>query len=303
MTYTISPKWESDTISALSVGEILWDFDMLKILAIWSNYKVQGEGVNAYVIDTGIDSMHIGFAHKPAALLSCVPSEKDPQDFNGHGTWCCGKIAAQGVGLAPNSNLTSIKVLNANGEGSDEDICKALEYVLNQPKPHIVNMSLGGYNYDRRMDHLCSALWDKGCIVVAAAGNENTDQLSYPAAFKNVLAVAAIEKSTERADFSNYGQYVSVAAPGVTCYSTYPAGYRKLSGTSMAAPTVAGVLTLGFSYIFKHKPKIAAARARDLVMSAIKTTTIDLGSPGYDYYYGFGGINADSFLAYIVKYL
>jgi subtilisin family serine protease len=300
--FKITPEWDGEPISALSVDNILWDFDLLRIPILWSKYGVRGEGVNVHIIDTGVDLAHIAFSHKNVIAKSFIPNESTPIDGNGHGTWCCGKIGANGVGIAPACNVFSSKVLNAEGEGFDSDIVKALNWVNSQPKPHIVNMSLGGEYYNKTQEDLCDALYDKGCIVVAAAGNEDTDVKSYPAAFKNVLAIAAYDRSKSRAYFSNYGEYIAVAAPGVSCYSTFPANnYRRISGTSMASPTVVGLMTLGMSYIFNKKPSINPTTARDLIIASIKTTAIDLGTPGKDNYYGFGGINGEGFMAYIAK--
>ena len=302
--FKIKPQWDGDPISTLSLNETLWDFDLLKILSLWSKYGVQGEGINVHIVDTGIDSSHISFDRKTITAKSFIPEESTSEDKNGHGTWCCGKIGGFGIGIAPSCNIYSSKVLDANGEGSDEDIIKALRWVNSQSKPHIVNMSLGGTEYNKEQEDICNSLYKKGCIIVAAAGNDDTDQKSYPAAFTNVLAIAAYDFRKQRAYFSNYGEYIMVAAPGVACYSSFPSNsYRKLSGTSMASPTVVGLLTLGLSYILKTKPSIPATRARDLAIAALKSTAIDLGIKGKDEYYGFGGINGEGFMLYISKNL
>jgi subtilisin family serine protease len=299
--YKINPQWDGDTIKTLSFSSVLWDFDMLQLLTLWSKYNVRGDGINVYVIDTGIDFKHSAFAKKSLTTKSFVPTETDPMDLNGHGTWCCGKVGGWGIGIAPGCNIISAKVLNANGECSDTEIINALKWVLTQPKPHLINMSLGGTHYNKEQDDLCTQIYEKGCIVVAAAGNENTEEKSYPAAYKNVLAIAAYNNTQQKASFSNYGDYITVAAPGVSCYSSVPYGFRRLSGTSMASPTVVGLLALGMSYIYSKKPSIDPKTARDIVVNSIKTTAVDLGTVGFDKFYGYGGISGVKFLEAISK--
>ena len=294
---SINPMWEGEPSSALSVDETLWDFDQLKIPSLWAKYGVMGENVNAYVIDSGVDLDHSLFAHSPVEHLSFLGSDTDPKDYNGHGTWCCGKIGANGVGIAPKCKMTSLRTLDARGSGYNHYSTSALNYINSQPDPHIVNMSLGSFYYSASQDAICKELYDRGCIVVAAAGNENTERLSYPAGYDSVMAVAAIDSGSKRAWFSNYGKHIVVSAPGVSCYSTYLNGqFRKLQGTSMASPTAAGLLTLGASYILKCNPDIERVTMRDILIESLTKTAIDLGAEGQDNFYGFGGIQGDKFM-------
>ncbi len=288
----IHPIWDSVTIA--SIHEPLWDFEYLKLPKLWADFGVEGEGVNVYVIDTGMPEHH-AFKHTPHKMYSFI-NDKNPIDGNGHGSWCCGKISANGVGIAPKCNMTSLKGLDDEGMGYNTWINNALKFVLKEPNPHIVNMSLGGYRRDPYQEKIIDELYKKGVIVVAAAGNEDTDELSYPAAYDSALAVAAMDSRRERANFSNYGKHIVVSAPGVSCYSTYKKDYRKLAGTSMAAPTVAGLLTLGASLLLKKYPGINTVVLRDHLTKAITDTAIDLGDKGKDQYYGFGGINAEEFM-------
>lgn len=120
-------------------------------------------------------------------------------------------------------------------------------------------------------------------MVVAAAGNGNTDRPAYPAAYLNVIAVAATDRHDRRASFSNRGNWVDVAAPGVDIISTVPGGYDHRSGTSMAAPHVsvlAGLLA-------------SQGRSPKAIRDRILRTALDLGPAGHDPYYGKGRIRAD----------
>ena len=305
----INPVWDTNKFHnsqkfqkfhILSDSDIHWDFEQLKIKSIWEKYKVQGENVNVFVIDTGIDASHKAFKDTKIYAKSFIENESPMIDVHGHGTWCCGKIVGKDVGISPNCILFSAKVMDANGEGSDEDINNALSWALDN-SPHVVSMSIGGYNRDKTQENLCNKIFAKGGIIVAAAGNDNTGEKSYPAAFKNVLAVTAVDKDTSNAYFSNYGQHIAVAAPGVSCYSTMPNNkYSEMSGTSMATPIVAGLISLGISYIFKKK-KVYGVSERDLIIKALEESAVDLGEPGFDIYYGHGGVNGLAFMEYIQR--
>ena len=296
------PIWDGPAVKNLSVGETLWDFDQLKVPSLWAKYKVMGQKVNAYVIDSGVDPKHHLFAHSPVKSVSFLGNDDDPKDYNGHGTWVCGKIGANGVGIAPKCRLTSLRTLDAQGSGYTHYTTDALRWILNQPDPHIINMSLGSSHNSAQQRDICKQLSDRGVLIVAAAGNENTDDYSYPAAYDSVMAVAAIDSSNNRAWFSNYGKHIVVAAPGVSCYSTYLNGtFRKLQGTSMASPTVAGLLALGASYLLSKNPSIGRATMRDILMESITKTALDLGHTGHDVYYGYGGIQGDKFMLELAR--
>ena len=296
------PIWDGPAMSTLSVGDTLWDFDQLKVPSLWAKYGVRGQNVNVYVIDSGIDTNHHLFAHSPISAHSFMSNNSNPTDKNGHGTWVCGKIGANGVGIAPRCRMTSLRTLDDNGSGYTYWTTNALRWIAAQPDPHVVNLSLGSSHFSREQAEICKDLYSRGVLVVAAAGNEDTQANSYPAAYDGVLAVAAIDRYADRAWFSNYGDHISVAAPGVSCYSTYLSGkFRKLQGTSMASPTVAGLLTLGASYLLTKNPSIGRATMRDILTHALQSTAIDLGTVGKDIYYGVGGIDGSRFMDAVSK--
>jgi len=302
-TMSCDPNWDGPPVKNMSIGDVLWDFDQLKVPLLWSQYGVRGENVNAYVIDSGCNTKHHSFAHHSRVKAhSFIRGNPDPEDGNGHGTWCCGKIAGQGVGIAPRCNLTSLRSLDDNGSGYSYYTTAALEYIKSEPDPHIVNMSLGSFSSSEASAKACKDLYDRGCLVIAAAGNEDTSRNSYPAAYDGVLAVAAYDIGQDRAWFSNYGDHIAIAAPGVSCYSTHlGSDFRRLQGTSMASPTVAGLLTLGASYLLKKNPSIGRATMRDILIKALQTSAIDLGKVGKDQYYGYGGLNGQGFMAELAK--
>jgi subtilisin family serine protease len=285
-------QWASAPTDKISTA--LYDFQYLKLIAAWRKYGLQGQEANVTVIDTGI-APHNAFAHTKILQRSTVKGDKDPLDTNGHGTWVCGKIVGVGVGIAPKCNLTSYRTLDANGSGSVEASTAALSACLDDCD--LVNMSLGSPFRSDAQERIIGRLAEDGVLVVAAAGNYDTDQPFYPGSFDACLTVAATDARRSKAEFSNYGGQIDIVAPGVSCYSTFLNNqFRCMSGTSMAAPIVTGVLALGVSYL-KVVRKISSRKERSkLLLAALQSTVCDLGVKGKDAIFGFGSIDALSFL-------
>jgi len=293
------PRWAGQIESKVGQSaDVLWDFQACGLPYVWSHYGARGEGVNVFVLDSGIDRFHPSFAHSESIKAMSFVTGCDPQDGCGHGTWVAGKIAGMGIGLAPKCNFYSLKVLDDSGTGTVDFTNKALEWILRQPvQPHVINMSLGTPRKSALQEKLLWQLYKKGCIIIVAAGNEGDDEKFYPAAYSGVVAVAAVDKNKSRASFSNFGANIAVSAPGVACYSAYPGGsFRLLEGTSMASPTVAGLVTLGLCYARKRSAA-NPSYLRDLVLSSLEETAQDLGTVGRDPYYGFGCIDGKAFFA------
>ena len=251
---------------------------------MWTNPgEVPGNGVdddgNGYVDDVyGWD-----FAN----------DDHDPQDDYGHGTHCAGIAAAatdNGVGVAGvgyNSRVMALKVGDgATGTAAYSDIAYGIMYAA-ENGAKVISLSLGGYAFSGFLEAVVNYAWDLGSVLVGAVGNNNVSNLFYPAAYNNVIGVSATDQNDAKASWSNHGVQVSVAAPGASIYSTYWNGsstYAYMSGTSMAAPHVAGLAALLFSQ--------DGSRSNATVRSLIEGTADDLGSAGWDPYFGHGRVNA-----------
>lgn len=213
------------------------------------------------VVDTGVDYAHPDLAGRVILGKNCIADNLDPFDDNGHGTHVAGIIAAKagngmyGEGVSPNSKILAVKVLGANGSGSWFDVAEGMRYARTRsttPPTKVINMSLGG-GFSNLIATEVDAIKAAGKALVAAAGNSNTTSVSsaYPGADPDTaLRVMATEENDSRAWFSNFSpsgtpnQY-NIAAPGWMILSTFPeAGYKTLSGTSMASPVVAGAAAL-----------------------------------------------------------
>ena len=186
------------------------------------------------------------------------------EDKYGHGTHVAGIIAATkdtvGVsGVCPGCRILDGKVLNDSGSGSTSSIANGIGWAV-EHEAKVINMSLGQRVSSRTLERAVNDAWTAGVVIVAAAGNAGTQAKIYPGAYPNVIAVAATDNKDAKASFSTYGKWVDVAAPGVNVYSTFPMhdfvlgtqngrfhGYDIASGTSMAAPIVAGVAALVWS--------------------------------------------------------
>jgi len=228
-----------------------------------------GEGRTAWVLDTGIDLDHPDLAVDPYLSRSFLPWyywEWDANDRNGHGTHVAGIIGAlndgQGsTGVAAGANLIAIKVLGRRGSGPLSALLRGLDYASLLALPgDVVNISLNGL-HSNSVEQAVRTIAEQEIRVVVAAGNNAADVAAYSPASLNhpfVTTVSAMDKHGRYASFSNYGAAVDYCAPGVDVYATHPGGsYAKLSGTSVAAPHVAGLLLLGSSVELKAGQRVA----------------------------------------------
>jgi len=261
-----------------------------KIEADWAwNTTIGSSSVLVAVVDTGICYTHADLAPNYVSLgYDWVNNDPDPLDDHGHGTHCAGIIAAvcnNSVGIAGLAQVRVMaeKVLNYGGAGYWDWLANGIIHATDQGA-RIISMSLGGYGDSELVHDAIKYAYDNGVLIIAAAGNDNTNMKSYPAAYDEVIAVAATDQYDNTAYFSNWGNWIELAAPGVGIHSTVPWGYESWSGTSMACPHVSGFAALVISQ-YPSKP-------RDWIRLWLRSTADDLGDLGFDVYYGYGRINA-----------
>ncbi|PGH09501.1 hypothetical protein GX51_00606 [Blastomyces parvus] len=205
-----------------------------------------GEGVTAYIVDTGIEIDHSDFGGR--ATWGHNTADSDDTDCNGHGTHVAGTVAGTEYGIAKKSSLVAVKVLDCAGSGSNSGVIEGMEWAVTDatsngdPKKSVMNMSLGGSTSQATND-AAAAVVSAGIFLAVAAGNEGADAgTSSPASEPTVCTVGASDSSDVMAEFSNHGELVDVFAPGVDIVSTYiGGGTDTLSGTSMASPHVCGL--------------------------------------------------------------
>lgn len=275
------------------------DYITCGLKIIYANYAwrfSKGTGVRVAVVDTGIAPRHPDLRVYGGASFVAGTSWADD---NGHGTHVAGTIAAamndRGVvGVAPQARLYAVKVLAANGGGSTSGVLAGLAW-CHRYNMHVVNLSLGSgatthdpNNYSRAYEAAGRRLRNKGILAVAAAGNSGRTSNPYvgnPARCPSYMAVSSVDCAKRRSSFSSYGPQVEITAPGSDVWSTWPqTGYRQISGTSMATPHVAGTAAL----VKRRSPGWHG----DTIRVHLWRTAMDLGSPGRDWLYGFGLVNA-----------
>ncbi|MDQ1057386.1 thermitase [Arthrobacter globiformis] len=226
-----------------------------------------GSGIKVAIVDTGVAIDHEDISQKVVARANFSDSKiVNPEDYDkyGHGTHVAGIVAAEhnstGVaGVCPGCSILDAKVLNDSGSGSSSAIANGINWAV-EKGAKVINMSLGQRVSSRVLEAAVNNAWNKGVVLVAAAGNAGTQAKIYPGAYPNVISVAATDNRDNKASFSTYGKWVDVAAPGVDVYSTFPihpfvlgtqngrsTGYDIASGTSMASPIVAGAAALAWS--------------------------------------------------------
>lgn len=214
-----------------------------------------GTGKRVWIIDTGVDPDHPDLNVDQTLSRSFITSETTIEDNNGHGTHVAGIIGAlnntRGVlGVASGATIIALKALDGQGNGNSSSIMRALNYIgQNAQAGEVVNISLGTDTISAALDNAVRTLADRGILFAIAAGNDAVKaNLSSPARVNapNVFTVSAIDSLGRLARFSNFGNdVIDFAAPGVDIVSTFSQGrYARLSGTSMAAPHVAGILVL-----------------------------------------------------------
>jgi subtilisin family serine protease len=210
-----------------------------------------GAGIKVAVLDTGIDRDHPDLDANLTDCLNFIQSWKTCEDDNGHGTHVSGIIAGENnsfgvVGVAPNAKIYSLKVLDSRGSGYLSDVIEGLDWAVAN-KMQVVNMSLGTSSDVASFSEAVKRVSAAGITQVAAAGNSGpgAKTVLYPAKYPEVIAVSASDSSDGIPSWSSRGPEIDLAAPGVNINSTYLNGkYKVLSGTSMAAPHVAGTVAL-----------------------------------------------------------
>jgi len=264
-----------------------------------------GNGIKVAVLDSGVASDNPDIAPKVVAranFSSSATKAGDPvaEDYYGHGTHVAGNVAATvdntiGVaGVCPGCTILAGKVLNDSGVGSSSSLASGIDWAVSNGA-RVINMSLG-VRASRTLEAAVNNAWNKGVVLVAAAGNGGNQTKIYPGAYPNVIAVGATDNNDAKASFSTYGaSWVDIAAPGVNVYSTFPnhpfvlatqnnrsQGYDVGNGSSMSSAIVAAAAALAWS---AHPGATNATIRAD-----VESTADDV--PGTGTYWAYGRVNA-----------
>ncbi|KAJ3126554.1 hypothetical protein HK100_010197 [Physocladia obscura] len=274
------------TISAVQTSPPSWGLKRIssREKALPADYTYPdsaGEGVDAYIIDTGCHVAHKDFAGR-AKVGKSFSNDNNDRDGNGHGTHVSGTVAGTTFGVAKKANLICVKVLNGQGSGTNSDVIAGIDWVgTHAPttgRKSVANMSLGG-GASAALDTAVRAVINAGVAMAVAAGNSAGDACKLsPARVKEALTVAASDKVNKLASFSEKGKCVNIIAPGVDITSSWNNGKENtISGTSMASPHAAGVLALAygqrnFSSVKELNEYVVAIGTRKAVANVPKDT-------------------------------
>lgn len=232
------------------------------------------------IIDTGlnVDLFNEKYPNRLAGYYNVLDSDAEMTDEEGHGTHIAGTIAES---TPDNVKIFSVKVSKTKYI-YESDIITGINYIVDNDKADVMNMSFGSYGYSTGEYLAIGAGAQKNIITVAAAGNDNISNLHYPSAFDNTIAISAVDSSKQKASFSNYGEYVMFSAPGVDILSIN----GTMSGTSMATPHAASA--------------VAVLKTLNKDLNFLDTITIlrrysdDIGDISWDEWYGYGFINFEN---------
>lgn len=251
----------------------------------------KGNGVKIGIIDTGVHSTHEDLRENVTQNLTMVPEggAATTTDPDGHGTHVAGIAAAVGnngkggAGIAPDAQIYAYSVMDSDGHMLDEYILRAINRAVDDGV-EVINMSLGSGYYNGNEESVIEKAYQNGVAIFAAAGNEATNGYEFPASYDNVCSIAAIMQDGSKAGFTNYGDKIDLAFPGVEIYSTINdsnQAYDFLQGTSMACPVAAGtaaVILSASDEIDALKGKRGAEKV-DALFSVMKKNVVKSSSP------------------------
>lgn len=284
------------TVDATQPSPPSWGLDRIdqKALPLNSSYTypdTAGEGVTAYVIDTGVRISHSDFGGRATNGFDAIDNDNVAQDGHGHGTHVAGTVAGGAYGVAKKAKIVAVRVLNNSGSGTTEQVVAGIDWVTaNAVKPAVANMSLGG-GVDDVLDAAVRRSIASGVTYGVAAGNDNQNASSHsPARVSEAITVGSTTSTDARSSFSNYGSVVDLFAPGSSIkssWNTNDTATNTISGTSMATPHVVGAAALWLS---DHRTDTPAQVATALVNNATTgvVTSPGTGSPNRLLYVGGG---------------
>ncbi len=290
---------ESTSIPNDEYYKYQWHMDMLNVSDAWK--VTNGKGVVVAVVDTGVSANNDGFG-KLLKGYDFVDNDDDPEDLNGHGSHVAGTIAQATnnkvgtAGVAPGAAILPVRVLDANGSGSNTWVANGIVWAVDNGA-NIINLSLGSSANSDVVEDACAYAYENGVTVLAATGNDGfSDFIGYPAALQTTIAVGSVDAKKGVAFYSNQGKQIDLVAPGGdtsvdsdgdgmqdgVLQETRLGGkwaYHYLQGTSMATPHAAGVAALVYAN---------GVTDPDQIRDVLTSTAQDLGDKGWDSTFGHG---------------
>ncbi|WP_031011372.1 S8 family peptidase [Streptomyces sp. NRRL F-5727] len=285
------------TVDATQPSPPSWGLDRIdqKALPLNQSYTypdTAGQGVTAYIIDTGVRISHSDFGGRAANGYDAIDNDNTAQDGHGHGTHVAGTVAGSSYGVAKKAKIVGVRVLDNNGSGTTDQVVAGIDWVTrNAVKPAVANMSLGG-GVDTVLDQAVRNSIAAGITYAVAAGNDSSNASNYsPARVTEAITVGSTTSSDARSSFSNYGSVLDIFAPGSSIkssWNTSDTATNTISGTSMATPHVAGAAAV---YLADNPTATPAQVSTALTTAATPNvvTSPGTGSPNKLLFVGGGG--------------
>jgi subtilisin family serine protease len=269
-----------------------WHLGAIQMPSAWG-VTTGSSNVVIAVIDSGADWNHSDLSSKLVPGWNFLTGTSNTQDSggdSGHGTAVIGAAAAatnNGIGVSGvgwSTMVMPIEVMDSSGSATYSNLASAINYAADHGA-RIISVSLCGSSASSTLQSAESYAWNKGSVIFAAAGNNSSSSPIYPAADPNVVGVSATDQNNTFASFSNYGSWIDISAPGNNIQTTMVGGgYGTWYGTSFSTPITAGVAAL----VLALKPGLS----NSALVSLLEQNADDLGTSGWDQYFGYGQVNA-----------
>jgi thermitase len=266
-----------------------WHLSKIQASSAW-NMTTGLSSVTIGFADTGVYPTHEDLASKLVPGWNFVNGTNNTADDNGHGTATAGSAAAatnNGVGVSAlgwSNTIMPLVIADSTGYATYSNVASAITYAADHGV-RIINISLAGSSSSSILESAVSYAWNKGSVVFASAGNFSSSSPYYPAACTNAVAVSATDANDNRSSYSNYGNWITLSAPGDNILTTNNGGgYGYWSGTSFSSPIAASVAAL----VLSVRPSLSASA----LVTLLEQNSDDLGTPGYDTSFGWGRVNA-----------
>ena len=267
-----------------------YEWHLLKLQAFQAWDISVGTNAVVAICDSGVDPTQPDLVGKLLPGYNVYAGNTDTSDQFGHGTEVAGAAAAQGnngigvAGVAWNALILPVKISDANGSSTYSAIANGFTYAVDHGA-RVLNISYGGGSSSSTLQSAADYVWNHNGVIFASAGNNGTSAPVYPAACQNVVAVSATGYDDDFQTWSSYGSDISLSAPGIGIWTTKNDGtYGAVSGTSFSSPVAAGCAALLLGY----NPQLTNAA----VVQLLENNSDDLGTAGYDIYFGYGRVNA-----------
>ncbi len=261
------------------IGNVGFDQYALEWLGVPRDNQSWGEGVKVAILDGGVTSHEVLDGGRISSY-----DLVDGGGLNGHGTAVASIIGGgNGVGIAPAAELISVRVLDADGKGDSFTLAQGIVQAV-ESGAQVISMSLGSFGYSSVLEEAVAYADSRGVLMVASAGNDGQSSVTYPARFESVIGVASVDANAQHSAFSNFGDGVNIAAPGVGVVAAWEnEEWVSFSGTSASVPFVAGAVAGLMSEESMRDPR----DAYDLLLDYVN----DTGAPGQDARTGAGVLN------------